>query len=389
MTRDYDDPSEELKRLLRRIDEMDGPQQPPLLAAPSRDEFAGGARAEHVSDPGDRGKPLMAQSDGALQLHREPAVPKVAGKSRRPLVRRMAIVAGAAVVTAILVIRMPAISIVVIRDGVGDSKSQTLQPVARDPLDADPSPQLQRSVARNQIDAPAKVRPPRSDAPNAIDAAPAKPARPLFTVALQKLPLQRGQVWPLGVHTSSEGDKGTLIVKGLAAGAKLSVGQPSDVNGWELDAGDRNGAVIIPPGDFVGTMDLTIELRLGGATVDKLSTQVEWLEKTTAAGPEGSGIGLEFGDIARLLKRGEALLASGEIAAARAVFRRLADNGESQAAFALAESYEQSTIERLGARGLVADKVMAQMWYERAEELGSTAAQHRLEVLVQPKQIDR
>jgi TPR repeat protein len=382
MTRDYDDPSEELKRLLRRIDEMEGPPQSPLPGAPSLDAFAGGAPAASVSDPSDGGKLLIAQSDGAFELYGKPAAPEVSGKSRRPLARRMAIVAVAAMVTAILAIRMPAISIVVVRDGVGDSKSQSFQPVARDLLDADASPQLQRSVARNQIDAQSKVLPPRSDAPNAVDAEPAQQARPLFTVALQKAPLQRGQVWPLGVHTSTEGDKGTLIVKGLAAGAKLSVGQPSDVNGWELDAGDLNGAVIIPPAGFVGTMDLAIELRLGGATVDKLSTQVEWLEKTTAAVPKVSSVGLEFDDIARLLKRGEALLASGEIAAARAVFRRLADNGESQAAFALAETYEQSTIERLGARGLVADKVMAQMWYERAKDLGSTEAQRRLAVLV-------
>jgi hypothetical protein len=382
MTRDYDDPSEELKRLLRRIDEMEGPQQPPLPGTPSRDAFAGGAPAAYVSNPGDGCKPLIAQSDEAFALHGKPAAPEVSGKSRRPLARRMAIVAVAAVVTAILVIRMPAISIVVMRDGVGDSKSQSFQPVARDLLDADASPQLQRSVARNQIDAQSRVLPPRSDAPNAVDAEPAQQARPLFTVALQKAPLQRGQAWPLGVHTSTEGDKGTLIVKGLVAGAKLSVGQLSDVNGWELDAGDLNGAVIIPPAGFVGTMDLAIELRLGGATVDKLSTQVEWLEKTTAAAPKVSSVGLEFDDIARLLKRGEALLAGGEIAAARAVFRRLADNGESQAAFALAETYEQSTIERLGARGLVADKVMAQMWYERAKDLGSTEAQRRLEVLV-------
>jgi TPR repeat protein len=383
MTRDNGDPSEELKRLLRRIDEMDGPQEPRLRDAPSLDELEGGARAAHISDPGDRGKLLVAQSDGAMRLYGKSSAPEISGKSRKLLARRMAIfVAVAAVLTAAFVLRMPAISIVVIRDGVGDSKSQTLQAAARDPLDADPSRQLQRSVARNQIDAQSKVQSPRSDAPNAIDAEPAQQAGPLLTVALQKAPLQRGQVWPLGVHTSTEGDKGTLVVKGLAADAKLSVGQPSEADGWALDAADLNGAVIIPPAGFIGTMDLTIELRLDGATVDKQSAQIEWLGKTTAVAPQASTVGLEIDDTARLLKRGEALLSSGEIAAARAVFRRLADNGESQAALALAETYEQSTIQRLGAKGLVADKVMAQMWYERAKELGSIEAEHRLEMLV-------
>jgi TPR repeat protein len=169
-----------------------------------------------------------------------------------------------------------------------------------------------------------------------------------------------------------------LLVRGLALGAKLSVGQPSDVDGWELSVEDLGGAVIIPPAGFVGTMDLTLSLRRGAATSDRQSLQVEWAGGTAAALVPTAR--LEPSDVARLLQRGEELLANREIAAARAVFKRLADNGEPRGAFALAETYEQSTLERLGAKGILPDMAAARTWYETAKALGSTEAQHHLDL---------
>jgi hypothetical protein len=76
------------------------------------------------------------------------------------------------------------------------------------------------------------------------------------------------------------------------------------------------------------------------------------------------------------MKRGEELLANGEVAAARLVFERLVDAGESRAAIAIAETYEQPVLERIGAQGIAADLAMARSWYEKA----SIEAQRRLEM---------
>jgi hypothetical protein len=269
----------------------------------------------------------------------------------------------------------PSISIV---ENPDDESKFHPQTIARTPPNADARTESQRSVARNQngFETTAMISP--STTPDAIDLAPIKPERPRFAVSLEKISLQRDQVWQLGTRITVEGRGGTLLVRGLAVGAKLSVGQPSDVDGWELGVEDLGGAVIIPPAGFVGTMDLTLTLRRGAATSDRQSLQVEWAGGTAAA--PVSTVRLEPSDVARLLQRGEELLANREIAAARAVFKRLADNGEPRGAFALAETYEQSTLERLGAKGILPDMAAARTWYETAKALGSTEAQHHLDL---------
>ncbi|HSV21453.1 MAG TPA: hypothetical protein VLJ17_00330 [Xanthobacteraceae bacterium] len=326
MTEDFRDPSEEMKRLLRRIEEIDEAQQVQLPQAQSLEQFDFGERTRPVSDSADQGKPALRRrgKQVGLRVWRE--------FRRRRLIRTMTIAGIVAVVLAAIL------------------------------LDTEP-----------------KVQPPLLATLNRINSEPAKQPHALATVALQKTSLQSDQVWPIGLPTAP-GSDGTLVIKGLAVGATLSVGRPLNANSWELKAKDLNGAFIIPPSGFAGTMDLTIDLSLGGTTVDEQRMQVEWVG-TTSAAPQVSTIRMEPGDITRLLTRGEALLASGEIAAARAMFKRLADNGEPRAALALAQTYEQSTLDRLGARGLAPEIEMARAWYERAKELGSTEAQRRLDAL--------
>jgi hypothetical protein len=260
----------------------------------------------------------------------------------------------------------------------GDESKFHPQTIARTLSDADARPESQRSVGSNQNGSETTAMISPSTTPDAIDLAPIKPERPRFAVSLEKISLQRDQVWALGTRITVEGRGGTLLVSGLAVGAKLSVGQPSDADGWELGIEDLGNAVIIPPAGFVGTMDLTLTLRRGATSSDRQSLQVEWAGGTAAA--PVSTVRLEPSDVARLLQRGKELLSNREIAAARAVFKRLADNGEPRGAFALAETYEQSTLERLGAKGILPDTAAARAWYETARALGSTEAQHHLDL---------
>jgi hypothetical protein len=81
------------------------------------------------------------------------------------------------------------------------------------------------------------------------------------------------------------------------------------------------------------------------------------------------------------LKRGDALIASGDLAAARLVLRRAAAAGDARAAMTLAETYDPAILEKLGVHGVVPDLAMARGWYEKAKQFGATEATQRLELL--------
>jgi len=82
-----------------------------------------------------------------------------------------------------------------------------------------------------------------------------------------------------------------------------------------------------------------------------------------------------------LLKRGADLMAIGDVTSARNVLRYAAETGEARAALAVAETYDPAVLGRLGVRGVAPDLVNAQMWYEKARQLGSREAPGRLEML--------
>jgi hypothetical protein len=89
---------------------------------------------------------------------------------------------------------------------------------------------------------------------------------------------------------------------------------------------------------------------------------------------------LDANEIAASRKRAEALIASGDISAARLVLRRPADDGDAQAAIALAGTYDPTVLEKLGVHGTVPDIVTARAWYEKARKFGATEATQRLEI---------
>jgi hypothetical protein len=73
----------------------------------------------------------------------------------------------------------------------------------------------------------------------------------------------------------------------------------------------------------------------------------------------------------RLLAVGERHLAQGNIAAARAFFRRAADAGLAVGATLLATTYDPIELQRLKVLGVVADPTEARKWYRRARKLGA------------------
>jgi hypothetical protein len=90
--------------------------------------------------------------------------------------------------------------------------------------------------------------------------------------------------------------------------------------------------------------------------------------------------------IASLLRRADALIASGDVAAARLALRRAADAGDPRAAIRLGETYDPAVLEKLSVHGIVPDVAMARSWYERAKKFGSAEAPQRLEMLASKRQ---
>jgi hypothetical protein len=93
---------------------------------------------------------------------------------------------------------------------------------------------------------------------------------------------------------------------------------------------------------------------------------------------ERRALRLDDEEIAILLKRGQDFLANGDIAAARLLLRRAAEAGSAEAALELGTTFDQVTLQRLGAIGAMADPAQARQWYQRAAELGSSAASQQL-----------
>ena len=95
---------------------------------------------------------------------------------------------------------------------------------------------------------------------------------------------------------------------------------------------------------------------------------------------------LDPSEIASSLRRGNDLIASGDLAAARLVLRRAANAGDAHAAMTLAGTYDPAVLEKLGVHGFVPDVAMARFWYEKAKKFGSAAAPERLELLANKRQ---
>lgn len=75
---------------------------------------------------------------------------------------------------------------------------------------------------------------------------------------------------------------------------------------------------------------------------------------------------------ARWIKRGEDLIASGEIVQARLMLERAADNGSAQAAYLLGTSYDPNALPWRPGIGIDAEPLKAREWYLTAQRLGDT-----------------
>jgi TPR repeat protein len=81
------------------------------------------------------------------------------------------------------------------------------------------------------------------------------------------------------------------------------------------------------------------------------------------------------------MKKGEQLLAAGDVVAARIAFHRAAEAGDGKAAVALGATYDPTELTKRGVVGMGADISKARSWYQKAEKFGSPEARGRLDAI--------
>jgi hypothetical protein len=93
---------------------------------------------------------------------------------------------------------------------------------------------------------------------------------------------------------------------------------------------------------------------------------------------------IDTSTIADKMKTGVELMTYGEVVKARTMFQRVAEAGQGDGAFALAETYDPVVLGGLRLRGeIMPDLALAHTWYERARDLGSPEARDRIWRLAQ------
>ena len=234
---------------------------------------------------------------------------------------------------------------------------------------------------------------------------------------------------PLGIHVGAPPPGAFVSINGLTAGARLTSGKRIGPNEWRVPATEISGVSVIPPDGFAGQMLVTAELRDGdGVALTGTSTRLTWaaapnvappslappslaavaprvaapppaavappvvvappvavaaaVQSPIPAPPQREVVrSLDPREIAALVKRGQDLLASGDVQSARLLLMRGAEARDARAALLVGTTYDPALLRQIGADGPMADIAQARIWYQRAKEWGEPDAQRKLEAL--------
>jgi hypothetical protein len=166
---------------------------------------------------------------------------------------------------------------------------------------------------------------------------------------------------------------------------------------WAVSLAEADALALATPVSFEGTLVLTIELvrdesdepqrwqiqitlvpHLAGATPPPpaLAPAIPAAPQPKPAESIGSMKAAQpLRAAARAqMDRGRQLLHENDIAAARLIFKRLAESGVAEAAFAMAQTYDPEFLKTIPTAGLQPDLVQARKWYERAAVMGNASA---------------
>ena len=82
---------------------------------------------------------------------------------------------------------------------------------------------------------------------------------------------------------------------------------------------------------------------------------------------------------ATLMQRAEALVANGDVTAARLILQRLAQGKDARAAYLLAKTYDPAVMRELGIIGIKPEPEKAKAWYEQAQSWGLPETERQLQ----------
>jgi hypothetical protein len=194
--------------------------------------------------------------------------------------------------------------------------------------------------------------------------------------------LHRDAPTTLGIAVDGAANSAQVVIGGVTAGSVFSVGRSIGPTAWSLPAWQMETATLTPPRGFVGAMDVAVTLmQVNGNLMDRKVVHLQWVPEASQPAEALVSRRLDSSEQNALVARGNALVATGDLAGARLLYRRAAEAGNARAALTLAETYDPVVLETLGESGLAPNVTMARAWYKKANELGSTEALARLERL--------
>ncbi len=238
----------------------------------------------------------------------------------------------------------------------------------------------------------------------------------------------------LGVSVDTPDAGATVTVRGMPPGARLTAGVPLSFTEWRVPSEEISNTMVIPPTDFVGELNLSAELRSSeGAAQVTSFMQLVWkaaapatalvtssaatastapapqlpqppqlqpppqtqpqqqqqiaslpAANATAPAPQPRADGvreLSPNEIAGLVRRGQELLANGDVKAARLLLLRAAEAHDARAALALAKTFDPIMLRQFSTADPGPDLAQARNWYQRAREWGAPEAQRQLDAL--------
>jgi hypothetical protein len=266
------------------------------------------------------------------------------------------------------------------------------------PADADPLVKSSSSVVwRGSQDSAlpklilAKAAPFTEPAPVEEEATASSPAA---NTAPQLIMVQAGRPLELAPLLNQRQAR-YILVRGLPSEAKLSAGQRNPSGAWLVKQRDADHLTLSIGGAASG--DYPVEVYALGAVSAPQARQR--LVFRVAAGPTLASAAGASGTLFKaaqapaqaqpaaaapaspLMARAMRLLGEGDIAGARLLLMHLAEQGEADAAYELARTFDAEYLAELGARGVGPDKTRAVGWYEWASESGSVKAAERLKIL--------
>jgi hypothetical protein len=215
------------------------------------------------------------------------------------------------------------------------------------------------------------------------------------------------------------GPQAILLVRGLPARVMLSEGRLFSAGVWAVPLTSIGKLEIAPATGTSGSSELSFQvISLDGQVLADAKSTLLIEPQAAADGRQDredaakgksillttgalDGTGAQGGDKAKqaptapvsldpeteekarkMMERGDESMAEGKITSARLFYKAAAEIGWAPAAFALAKTYDANELSHSTVVGGVRpDPALAQKWYQKASELGSAEASHRLQAL--------